>query len=229
MKALVSIHDVMPNTINEVAELLEICRSFGLRRVTLLVVPGLDWQPAQINQLRQWQKRGYELAAHGWVHRCVSKKTFWHLLHGLILSRDVAEHLSLNSNEIVDIMQKSCNWFIENGFDQPSLYVPPAWALGSISKRGLRSCGYTWVETLSGVVFPETGQIRRLPLVGFEADTFTRELALRVLNYVVLWMPTNKPLRISIHPYDHKLRMGKSLPAILQRCTQTLSYSEITG
>ena len=228
MKALISIHDVMPGTMTEVAELLKICRSSGVQQVTLLVVPGLDWQSEQIDQLRQWQKSGCELAAHGWVHRCVSKKTFWHLLHGLILSRGVAEHLSLNPKEIVDLMQKSCNWFVKNGFDQPSLYVPPAWALGSISKRGLRSCGYTWVETLSGVVFTQTGQTKRLPLVGFEADTFTRELALRVLNNVVLWMPTNKPLRISIHPYDHKLRMVKSLPAILQRCTKTLSYSEIT-
>jgi|TARA_A100001011_G_scaffold110831_1_gene117369 predicted deacetylase len=229
MKAFVSIHDVMPNTITEVAELLEICHSFGLQRVTLLVVPGLDWQPGQINQLRQWQKMGYELAAHGWVHRCVTKKTFWHLLHGLILSRDVAEHMSLKPNDVVDLMQKSGNWFVENGFDHPSLYVPPAWALGNISKRRLRNCGYTWVETLSGVVSPQTGQTRRLPLVGFEADTFTRELALRVYNNLVLWMPTNKPLRISIHPYDHKLKLRKSLRTFLQLCTQTLSYSEITG
>ena len=56
MKALISIHDVMPNTMTEVAEILEICFSLRIKRVTLLVVPGLDWQQEQVDQLRQWRK-----------------------------------------------------------------------------------------------------------------------------------------------------------------------------
>jgi predicted deacetylase len=227
VKALISIHDVMPGTMTEVAELLKICRSSGVQQVTLLVVPGLDWQSEQIDQLRQWQKSGCELAAHGWVHRCVTNKSLWHRVHSLILSRDVAEHLSLEPDDVIELMHKSGNWFVENGFDQPSLYVPPAWALGKVSKRAMRSCGYSQVETLSGVVFPKSGQTKRLPLVGFEADTFTREHALRVFNGVALKMPTTKPLRVSIHPYDHKLRLGKNLRTVLQRCTEALSYSEI--
>ena len=227
MKALVSIHDVMPSTMTDVAELLKFCRSSGLQRVTLLVVPGLDWQSEQIDQLRQWQKSGCELAAHGWVHRCVTHKSLWHRLHGLILSRDVAEHLSLKPDEVTELMHKSGNWFVENGFEQPSLYVPPAWAIGKISNRAMRGCGYSQVETLSGVVFLKSGQTKRLPLVGFEADTFRRELALRVFNGVALMMPTTKPLRVSIHPSDHKLRLDKNLQKVLQRCTEALSYSEI--
>ena len=227
MKALISIHDVMPNTMTEVAEILEICFSLRIKRVTLLVVPGLDWQQEQVDQLRQWEKSDCELAAHGWVHRCSSKKSLWHHIHSLILSRNVAEHLSLKPDDITELMNKSSNWFVENGFNQPSLYVPPAWALGKISKRALQACEYSQVETITGVIFTKYGQTKRLPLVGFEADTFTRELALRFLNGVALRIPTRKPLRISIHPYDHKLRLSEYLETVLKHCTQTLSYSDI--
>lgn len=227
MKALISIHDVMPNTMTEVAEILEICYSLRIKLVTLLVVPGLNWQPEQIDQLRKWEKSNCELAAHGWVHRCSSKKSLWHHLHSLILSRNVAEHLSLKSIDITELMYKSSNWFIENGFNQPSLYVPPAWALGKISKSAIRASKYSQVETISGVIFTKHGLKMRLPLVGFEADTFTRELALRFLNGLSLRIPTTRPLRVSIHPYDHKLRLSEYLQTVLKNCTQTLSYSDI--
>ncbi len=66
-------------------------------------------------------------------------------------------------------------------------------------------------------------------MVGFEVDNFTHELALRVLNGEDLSMPTTKSLRVSINPYDHKLRLGESLRRVLQRCTEALRYSEILG
>ena len=75
MKALVSIHDVMPDTMGEVAELVELCRQQGIDSLTLLVVPGLDWQPDQLGQIRQWQRDGHVLAAHGWHHRCAAIRT----------------------------------------------------------------------------------------------------------------------------------------------------------
>lgn len=155
------------------------------------------------------------MAARGWVHRCVRHKSLWHRLYGLILSHDVAEHLSLKSDDVTELMHKSGNWPVENGFEQPLLYVTPAVAIGKISKRAMRGCRHSQVETLSGVVFPKSGQTKRPPLVGFEADTLMRELALRVFNGVALRMPTTKPLRVSIHPFDHKLRLGKNLQQFL--------------
>ena len=103
LKALVSIHDVMPSTMDDVVDLLELCDQQGIVNVTLLVVPGLAWSPAQLTQLAAWYAEGRELAGHGWVHKCSRIKTLRHQLHSRVLSRDVAEHLSLSREEAMEL------------------------------------------------------------------------------------------------------------------------------
>ena len=63
--ALFSIHDVMPDTMGDVGVLLELCHRHGIEKVTLLVVPGGNWQSGDLQQLRIWQNQGCELAGHG--------------------------------------------------------------------------------------------------------------------------------------------------------------------
>lgn len=227
MKALVSIHDVMPHTMTQVAELIALCRRYGVENLTLLVVPGHDWPQQHLNQVRQWQQEGYEIAAHGWRHQCLRIATLEHHIHSWVLSRDVAEHLSLNSDQIAALMARSRDWFQTNGFQVPDLYVPPAWALGKVSNEALENSGFGMVETLWGVRFPAARDRTYLPLVGFEADTGLREMALRLLNGVAISATNRKPLRVSIHPFDHRLRLQKNLEDILQNCRETLSYTSL--
>ena len=225
MKALVSIHDVMPHTMREVAELLQICRDADIRAVTLLVVPGLDWSAVQLRRIRQWQDDGYVLAAHGWHHKCDSISTIRHRIHSKVLSRDVAEHLSKDSDQIAELMKRSGGWFDENGFDFPELYVPPAWALGGITDQALAETGFVMVETLLGVRLLQDGAFLNLPLVGFEADTALRTLALTCLNGIATKMPGNRPLRVSLHPHDHKLRLRHRMELALRDCGESVDYS----
>ncbi|CUJ21185.1 polysaccharide deacetylase family protein [Cognatishimia activa] len=227
MKTLVSIHDVMPDTMGEVAEQLQICRHLGVEKVTLLVVPGLSWSSSQIEQIRQWQEEGYELAAHGWHHKCETISTLKHQLHSVLLSRDVAEHLCLTSGEIAKLMIRSGNWFEDNGFNRPELYVPPAWALGEITEKALAETGFRMVETLRGVRFPQSGERVSLPLVGFEADTAVRALALTVFNGFSTRASNNRLLRVSLHPHDHKLRLQNNLRTILRNSDESFDYASL--
>ena len=68
IRALVSIHDVMPETLDRVRGLLARCADINPGPVTLLVVPGRTWDAAGIDQLRAWQAAGHNLAGHGWLH-----------------------------------------------------------------------------------------------------------------------------------------------------------------
>lgn len=227
MKALVSIHDVMPHTMTEVAELISLCRRYGVEKLTLLIVPGHDWSQQHLNRVRQWQREGCEIAAHGWVHRCLKISTLGHHIHSWVLSRDVAEHLSLSSDQIAALMARSKDWFEANDFQTPELYVPPAWAMGKISTEALANSGFRMVETLRGVRFPESENCKCLPLVGFEADTGLREAALRLLNRVAISTTKGEPMRVSIHPFDHQLRLRKNLEDVLRNCGETLSYTSL--
>lgn len=52
MRALVFIHDVMPETFDRVVELLAWLRLRAVGKITLLVGPGRSWSPREIELLR---------------------------------------------------------------------------------------------------------------------------------------------------------------------------------
>jgi len=232
MNALISIHDVMPHTFERVERTLDWLAERKVPPVTLLVVPGRPWRPQQIERLRELAAAGHKLAAHGWHHETRPRRLY-HRLHAALISRHVAEHLDLDSQGILKLMQRSSNWFGENSLPRPFLYVPPAWALGPISKADLAQAPYRLIETTRGLIqlesnapsFPEsenqtartdapiTLKFQKLPLTGYEADTALRECFLRRWNDAQARAARckNLPLRISIHPDDLDLRLADQM------------------
>ncbi len=108
---LISVHDVMPETLPEVREIVARLERRGRGPATLLVVPGRDWSPAEIDELRRWRDRGHELAGHGWEHRTPHVRGLWHRLHSLTASRQAAEHLSFDPPGILDLIRRCRAWF----------------------------------------------------------------------------------------------------------------------
>ncbi|MCC9645276.1 polysaccharide deacetylase family protein [Rhodopirellula sp. JC740] len=227
--ALFSIHDVMPETIDAVGELISLFHRYDVRKIMLLVVPGRNWRMADLSQLREWQSQGCELAGHGWTHRCQFIRGWKHRLHSTLLSRNVAEHLSLNEDGVVQLMSKCADWFLENSFPRPSLYVPPAWAMGRVRSSRLQAIPFNMVETLSEVVRIDQSRRVRLPLIGFEADTAFREWSLRCLNRgnELLARLAMKPLRVAIHPFDLRFRLGGQLEDSIVSGWQPIGYQSI--
>ncbi|WP_439101491.1 DUF2334 domain-containing protein [Congregibacter sp.] len=228
---LLSIHDVMPETLDDVQKLLELIAGSGLAPPALLVVPGRNWQHDEITQLRAWVSGGCELIAHGWHHHTKPTR-LRHRLHALLLSRNVAEHLAFDRDEIVALMQRSQDWFSRQGLPRPTTYIPPAWALG-LSPRELTLQPFDHVETLSGLYSKGSGTVRfkALPLLGFEADNGFRALFLRLWNGLQRRQAQRRgrPLRISIHPHDGELRLRKDLETILASRWTCLHYDQIAS
>ncbi len=226
MRALLSIHDVMPETLERVEAILDFCARQGIPPLTLLVVPGRDWQPAALARLHELAERGHTLAAHGWHHRIPRFGGLYHRLHAAVISRNVAEHLALDPEDVLALMQRSHQWFIDHGLPAPSLYVPPAWALGRLPADGLERLPYRQIEVTRGLLEVATGRLHPLPLVGFEADTPTRALALRTFNAVQRRRARHgrRPLRIGIHPDDFQLGLADSLERLLQSPLEFIPY-----
>lgn len=229
LKALVSIHDVMPSTMEDTSRLLALCAKNQIHNITLLVVPGLNWDSVDLDRIRDWQASGIEIAGHGWLHRCREIKSLRHRLHSLCLSRNVAEHLCLDQSEELQLMRDNFQWFIEQGIAPPKLYVPPAWAL-RLSHRSslLATLPFEAIETLDGLLHCASQTKTRLPLVGFEADTLLRKLALDGFNSVSrkLALLKGKPLRISLHPKDDQLLLRPKLEDILASNIQAVPYAD---
>ncbi|WP_108125222.1 DUF2334 domain-containing protein [Saccharospirillum mangrovi] len=227
--AIVSLHDVMPDTLDDVRWwLTHWLADVPPADLTLLVVPGLDWQPAQLEQLRAWQQQGYELAGHGWQHRVRRISTLYHRLHSTFVSRQAAEHLSLSEAELIELIERNYQWFTDNDFQSPELYVPPAWALGQLGTTARRHLPFRYLESTAGFHDLHAGRFHALPLAGFEADARWRVPSLRLWNGLNRRVATaQRALRLSIHPHDHRYYLADDLQRWLQSGIQPINYRQV--
>lgn len=231
-KALISVHDLMPETLPAVRKTLRLLERQRLAPITLLVVPGRDWSREGIDTLRSLERDGYCLAGHGWRHRAERLGGLYHRLHSLFLSRQVAEHLALDRAGIIALINRCHAWFGEQGLRPPTLYVPPAWAIGRVSDAELRrACPFALYERFDGVIDSASERFRALPLLGYEADNALRAPVLKLWNR---WSwrrarDNSLPIRIGIHPHDLELRLADQLKRDLTRSMQPISYDSLLG
>lgn len=229
INAIVSVHDVMPETWSEIQAIVDFLSRRQVTRVTLLVVPGKLWRPAQIELLRHYAECGVELAGHGWSHQTNDFGGLYHRLHALLLSRRAAEHLALTSIEIASVVSRCHGWFHDHALPPPELYVPPAWAMGFIARAQLSTLPFRYYEFLSGVYDSFSQQFTRLPVVGYQADRFWRIPALMVSNYLnhLGARLSNNMVRIAVHPGDLDSGLAKRLDQDLRCCSKFLAYGRI--
>lgn len=230
LQALVSVHDLMPQTMPAVRKTLTLLERHNLAPVTLLVVPGRSWNRVGIADLRQLQRDGYRLAGHGWLHHAERLGGLYHRLHSLLLSRCVAEHLALDESGIIALIQRCHAWFGDHGLESPTLYVPPAWAMGTVASERLRGeCEFKLYEIFDGVIDAGTGRTRPLPLLGYEADDALRGLFLRYWNQWNRHRAARKgrPIRIGLHPFDIDYRLVAQLEHDLARRIVPIAYDDL--
>lgn len=212
-----SIHDVMPDTLTRVQALIDLCRDAGWPPPVLLVVPGAGWDAGGLATLRQWQADGHELAGHGWRHRVERYGGAWHRLHGALISRDVAEHLALDTEGILALMRRCHAWFQDQGLMPGPLYVPPAWALGTVPLARLGEQPFGAVETLRGIYSLASARWRYRALLGYEAGNGLQHRALRISNAMNRIRAPRAGLRIGLHPQDGQLPLAGAMRADLAR------------
>ncbi|MEX0386650.1 polysaccharide deacetylase family protein [Spiribacter onubensis] len=212
-----SIHDVMPDTLPQVEALIELCHDCGWPPPVLLVVPGAGWDHDGIETLRRWQDDGHELAGHGWRHRITRYGGLWHRLHGAFISRDVAEHLALDAEGILTLMRDCHDWFGARGLASPTLYVPPAWALGAVPRARLDEQPFDSIETMRGIYSVTSGRWRYRALLGYEAGNGLQYRALQVSNAVNRARAPRAGVRIGLHPRDAQLPLAGAMRRDLVR------------
>ncbi|XOZ33817.1 polysaccharide deacetylase family protein [Halomonadaceae bacterium KBTZ08] len=231
LSALVSVHDVMPETRPKVERLLQRLNTIPPPAVALLVVPGRNWTHADLSWLHSLSQCGYPLIAHGWHHECSPPRTLTHRLHSQLLSNRAAEHLSLSTTGITQLMRDCHVWFQEVGLTAANVYIPPAWALGPVTRDSLKATPFRYVETLRGLYDTHTGRWYHLPVTGFEVDRWWRAALMRMVNHVTAWWAVRrrKPLRIAIHPQDWQYPLANQLDALLDRVERHDTYPELTS
>ena len=192
------------------------------------MVPDTGWTVESLQRLRLLTGRGAQLAGHGWRHKAAQIRGLRHHVHSLLISRDVAEHLALSRSGAIELMAGCYRWFEENDLPMPQLYVPPAWAMGRVSRKDLEQLPFRQFETLTGVYDTREAIFTRTPMVGFEADTPMRAFFCRAWNRLNLMVAgSSKPIRVAIHPQDLELRLGGDLRQFISGGGAALAYSDM--
>lgn len=225
---VISIHDVMPHTLDDVTGFIDRYQYTWGAPIYLLVVPEQPWTLRSLKQLEQLVARGCVLAGHGWRHRADRISGWRHRLHSTLISRNVAEHLSLDDDGIAELMHDCFQWFESCDFPAPELYVPPAWALGTRHLQKLDTTGFRWIETLTGIHDSWRHEFTRLPLLGYEADTQLRRWSLSLCNTISRCAETRRVTRLALHPNDLKLLLKSTLMQDASR-SRALSIPQALG
>lgn len=217
MKFIISVHDVFPQSLKQVASIVDFADRHGLGPLILLISPGFAWKEDELRILGDLLARGHIPAGHGWNHDIQEFKGLYHRLHGLILSRRQAEHLALERRELKAMISECYFWFSQSQLPAPDLYVPPAWAMGRLTRQDLQELPFRWYETLTGIYDSRRDIFRRLPLMGFQADTAIRQVFLNLFNRTCLLAGriVSRPVRVALHPFDFQLRLKDFLLDLL--------------
>lgn len=232
LSALVSIHDVMPETLPQVCDMLnqlQRLERLPATRITLLVVAGKEWKPQEIRWLQCLAGKGHPLAGHGWSHQAPAPRSLYHALHSVLLSRQAAEHLSRCEPELKSRVQDCYDWFQQHDLPAPELYVPPAWANGNLQWLTWQERPFRMLETLNAVVDLDTNTQHSLSLTGYEADTTLRAIFLNFFNQFNLQRARSQqqPVRIGLHPNDLKLALASQAFQHLAEVTEFRCYSSL--
>jgi hypothetical protein len=219
----------MPDRWDDIRRIIDFLGRLGVTRITLLVVPGQPWRTEQLDGLRQYAREGLLLAGHGWSHEIGRWGGLYHRLHGAFLSRRVAEHLALSADEITDLVSRCHAWFAQRELPVPDLYVPPAWAIGRVTRDTLAGLPFRYYEQLNGILDKVSGRFFLLPLLGYQADRRWRVAALSISNALnsLYAAARTRPIRIAIHPGDLELPLRRHLEHTLRGSRKFIDHHDL--
>lgn len=219
LKFIFSFHDLCPETLPRAMNFLTMLADHGQKKNLLLIIPGLFKDDASIDELKKLLQKfpETELAGHGWTHKIIRKTSIYHYIHSIFISRGVGEHLSLSETEIFEIINSCHGWFIKHDLPTPKLYVPPAWAMGRIRRNVLDNLPFRYYEYQSGIYDRKLKQFKYIPVIGFEADTLTRQIFLTGWNYINMKISRYLgSVRVAVHPFDLELKLSNNLKETIQ-------------
>ncbi len=139
-KPIILVHDVSPKYFTDLKEVVKIINKYNYSNNTILfVIPDLDgkWDLRKyknfVEYLHKLEKRGYKIGLHGYEH------TF----HEFNCPKDIC----LEKLHNAELIMKDC------GFNNITLFLPPAWVLSNESLKVLLANNFTIILT-NKIIYP---------------------------------------------------------------------------
>jgi|KBSSwiStaDraftv2_1062776.scaffolds.fasta_scaffold14538_4 predicted deacetylase len=201
------LHDVAPSTRAACMRVLAAVAQVADVPVTLLAVPryhGETSTPDLVDWLGARQRRGDELALHGWSHRDEEKPPTG-MVDGLrrrVYTRGEGEFWALSEREASRRIEAGVAWFREHGWPLAG-FVAPAWLLGPGAWQALATQRFEYTATLRELVhLPGRASVKSQSVVYSTWNAWRRQSSLLWNATVARLERGNKVLRLELHPRD---------------------------
>jgi uncharacterized protein len=202
----VVLHDVAPSTRAACVRALAAVAQVADVPATLLAVPryhGEAATPELVEWLSARQRRGDELALHGWSHRDDEKPGgAVDRLRRRVYTRGEGEFWALSEREATRRIEAGVAWFRDNGWP-PAGFVAPAWLLGPGAWQALATQRFEYTATLRELVhLPGRARVKSQSVVYSTSSAWRRQTSL-LWNAAVARLERGNPLlRLELHPRD---------------------------
>ncbi|HLP01638.1 MAG TPA: polysaccharide deacetylase family protein [Opitutaceae bacterium] len=209
-KLIVSFHDLHPGSRAQCERFLELCRSIGVTRTTLLVVPRWHGAPAcdEDREFAAWLRarveEGHEACLHAYVHEATE-------VTGNAVQRAMGKHYTAGEGEFYQIGRDEAERRLREGLRivRDGCGVPvwgftaPAWLLSDPAREALCALGFHYTTRWGNVELLHGGVTVDAPVLVWSVRAAWRRLCSR--GWVRLWGAWNRRapvLRVAVHPVD---------------------------
>ncbi len=170
-RLVVSLHDVAPPFESQIVQQMEALRRVGMDVVTLMVVP--NWEGRHelrsavslTNHLREWRRRGCEVALHGYSHRTHGpiRGSLVRQLRGRLFAAHAAEFLTFSGADALTAVDRGRAELEELGLGSIEVFCPPGWLITDEAEDAVAEAGF---RGLVGITSLQDLPNRRLVWLG---------------------------------------------------------------
>lgn len=205
---VVSIHDVAPSTAEPTARWLADLDERGVPS-TLLLIPGpfgggdaLPDDGSLVAFLQDAERRGHELALHGYLHEGVRGGPLWRRGVNQVLVRGAGEFWSLPGPQAVGRLRAGLDLLAGAGIGVVG-FTPPGWLASPGTRQALAALGFAYWTSHLGVHPLRGGPVRRMPALSHRPGGAGERAGARLMTGAArAFARTGVPFRIALHPAD---------------------------
>jgi uncharacterized protein len=242
MRYLLAIHDVWPGNFTRVAGYLERLRSWGARRIALLVVPAyhgaepMDRSPDFVAWLRAESARGCDLFLHGHYHLMGelaegaafgARRGAWGRFVNRRLVEREAEFCGLPRAARARLLGAGLEVWRRTGLPLAG-FVAPTWH-GAPAREDLRAGGIDLCETRFGLAHLPSSRAAFVPPLAWGQSGPARKPVLmggEAWLAALLRMPL---LKVALHPGDLEAAGTEGVLARVFAAGENVGYGEVFG